>query len=267
MRNDWASYDAVAATFEAIGGRRYFQATARQLIAFANLSPRDRLLDVGAGTGAVARAALAAVPKLFVVAADPSLPMLRFAQDRGVARNVVSRVPDLPFAPKSFHCITASFVLNHFADCEAGVWAMTRLLRERGELAVTSWAAGPSANPVGAAWNGVAHRFAPEEELRAAVERAMPSEARLKELDALTTVVRATGLTPRIARQIQFRTTMSTEEYITSRGAGIAGRFLKTALPSDAWDQFTREASTALRAAFGEAVEFTVGVNFVVGQR
>jgi hypothetical protein len=106
-----------------------------------------------------------------------------------------------------------------------------------------------------------------EEELRAATELAMPSEARLKELNALAAVVRATGLEPRVARQVQFRTTMSTEEYITSRGAGVAGRFLKTTLSGDAWDEFTRAVATSLRATFGDAVEFAVSVNFVVGQR
>lgn len=232
-----------------------------------HLSPGQRLLDVGSGTGAVPRAALSAIPRVSVFAVDLSLPMLRRGKDAGILRSVVSTVLNLPFPERSFDCVTASFVLNHVADCQAAITEMTGLLDDGGKLAVTSWATGPSDNHMGNAWSAIAGKYVGAERLRTASENALPSESRLSNLKALSTVVRAAGLDILLARQVQFPTTMSTHDYLEARYAGMAGRFIRSLLDVDSWYRFTQEARTAFSHGFGDTVTFVVSVNFVVAQK
>ena len=237
------------------------------MIDFAQLSPGQRLLDVGSGTGAVALAVLRAVPRASVIAIDLSLPMLLCGKSAGIRRSVVSTVLNLPFPERAFDCVTASFVLNHVADCQGAITEMTRLLRDGGKLAVTSWATGPSDNEMGNAWTAIAAKYVNAELLRTASESALPSESRLSNLETLTSIVRDAGLDILLSRQVQFPTTMSTHDYLESRCGGMAGRRMRTLLDADSWYRFTQDARTALAQAFGEAVQFVVSVNFVVAQK
>jgi ubiquinone/menaquinone biosynthesis C-methylase UbiE len=265
--HNWASYNESAQTYDAVAVRHYFLPAARQLIDFAQLSAGQRILDVGSGTGAVARAALRTVPRASVIAVDLSMPMLLCGRDAGVRRSVVSTVLHLPFPERSFDCVTAGFVLNHVANCEAAITETRRVLRDGGKCAVTSWATGPSDNAVGQAWTAIAGRYVNVEILRTASESALPSEARLSNLEVLSTIVRGVGLNILLARQVQFPTTMSTHDYLDARCGGMAGRFIRTLLDMDSWSRFVQDARTALSQAFDDAVTFVVSVNFVVAQK
>ena len=113
-----AGYDAAAADWGDGPGRMY-TLLARALVASA---PRPvsggRVLDLGTGAGAAARAALAAGARQ-VVGADLSLGMLRLAGPAWprVAADAVA----LPFRDRSFDLVVAAFSLNHLADRQAGL--------------------------------------------------------------------------------------------------------------------------------------------------
>jgi ubiquinone/menaquinone biosynthesis C-methylase UbiE len=113
-----AGYDAAAADW-ADGPGRLYALLARVLVASA---PRPvsgaRVLDLGTGSGAAARAALAAGAHQ-VVGADLSVGMLRLAGRAfpSVAANAIA----LPFRDRSFDLVVAAFSLNHLADVEAGL--------------------------------------------------------------------------------------------------------------------------------------------------
>src|SRR5512134_2517289 len=55
----------------------------RQVIQLARLGPRATLLDLGTGTGDLAREALTQFPQAKVVAADFTIEMMRVGQKRG----------------------------------------------------------------------------------------------------------------------------------------------------------------------------------------
>jgi SAM-dependent methyltransferase len=260
------SYDATARTYDTVAVPHYFLPAAAHLIECLHLSPGHRLLDVGSGTGAVARTVLQAAPSACVIAADLSLPMLRHGTGSGILGAVVAAATSLPFPAQSFDCVTASFVLNHLADCQAALTEMTRPLRDGGQLAVTSWATGPSDNEPGRLWTSIAGTYVRAELLRTASESALPSETRLSDLDALRSTVRAVGLNVVLARQVQFPTTMSTRDFLEARCSGMTGRFVRTCLTADAWDRFNGDARTALSDAYGDMVRFVVSVNFVVAR-
>lgn len=109
-----------------LGGRR---SLLRAALPYLD-GPRPRLLDVGCGSGDLPGLLLHATgSRLFAVGADVKLLHVRQAP-AGVAP-VVADVHRLPFAPGSFHVVTASLFLHHFDAHEVAavlgkLWALTR---------------------------------------------------------------------------------------------------------------------------------------------
>jgi ubiquinone/menaquinone biosynthesis C-methylase UbiE len=107
-----------------------------------------RALDVGAGTGAASRAALAA-GAASVVAVDAAAGMLAYhAEGRPPA--VAGDALALPFAGSSFDAAVAAFSLNHLTDPAGGLREMARVTRPGAALVAGSYAADDS-HPVKAA--------------------------------------------------------------------------------------------------------------------
>jgi SAM-dependent methyltransferase len=90
-----------------------------------------RVLDVGAGTGAVSDRLLGRGAD--VVAADLSPGMLAYARDRRPSA-VVADVLALPFTARSFGAVVASFVLNHLDQPVAGLGELARTARPGARL-------------------------------------------------------------------------------------------------------------------------------------
>lgn len=103
----------------------------------------DRLLDVGAGTGVVARAALTRVGETgSVVALDPNEGMLAVAKRLAPALDVRRGVAeDLPLGDDEIDCVTCQFALMFFADRARAISEIARVTRPGGRVAVATWAA------------------------------------------------------------------------------------------------------------------------------
>ncbi len=107
-----------------------------------------RILDVGAGTGAASRAALAAGAAA-VIAVDRAVGMLRHDAPRrppAVAGDALA----LPFPAATFDGAVAAFSLNHLDDPAGGLQEMARVTRPGGALVMASYAADDT-HPVKAA--------------------------------------------------------------------------------------------------------------------
>lgn len=117
--------------------------------AMAAVKPNDRVLDVGTGTGEVARAfAAAATSSGSVTAVDMSQQMLAEAKRRTddslthadiayEARNAES----LPYPDASFDVVHSERTLQHVPDADRAFAEMVRVLRPGGRLVVadTDW--------------------------------------------------------------------------------------------------------------------------------
>jgi len=110
---------------------------ARQTIA----SPEGPALDLATGTGDLALDLAEVHPHRTVVAADFSLGMLEVARDklRGIeqARRIRLMAADalaLPFAARTFACVTSAFLLRNLADLEQGLREMRRVSRPGGRV-------------------------------------------------------------------------------------------------------------------------------------
>jgi demethylmenaquinone methyltransferase/2-methoxy-6-polyprenyl-1,4-benzoquinol methylase len=110
---------------------------ARQTIA----SPDGPALDVATGTGDLAIDLAEVHPHRTVVGADFSLGMLAVARDKLDGLEETRRVRllaadalALPFATRTFACVTSAFLLRNLADLEQGLREMQRVTRPGGRV-------------------------------------------------------------------------------------------------------------------------------------
>jgi len=116
----------------------------RFTLALANLRPGQRALDVAGGTGDLALGLARQVGERgLVILSDLNAAMLTRGRDRlldaGFTGNVACVQADaerLPFADRSFDCVTIGFGLRNVTDKGAALAAMRRVLRPGGQLLV-----------------------------------------------------------------------------------------------------------------------------------
>ena len=258
-------YDDVADAYERVNAPRMFDAPARELVALAGIPARARVLDVGAGTGAVSRAVSAAARGARVVALDPSLDMLRAARRGGVTNAVGGALPDLPFSDASFDALVSAFVVSHVDDPDRAIHDMRRVLRPGGTVALSAW--GPTTDAYAAAWKSVIHEFVEPDRLESAASRALPGDARFSRPDGLTGLMAVAGLASvqSITRRLVFALTV--DEYIAAREVCAAGRALRVLLDDDEWSRYRRRAKTDLARRFPGGVRFDRDVYLARGLR
>ncbi len=131
----------------------------KSLLAWASLTPGERVLDVGCGSGGAARAAGEIVGSNgMVVGVDPCRRALEIARERAPQ--------DVPMAfiegraermigveDRSFDCVVASLSLEEFQDLDAAISEIRRVLRPGGRF-VASVTAFDRLRPVDAAFMG-----------------------------------------------------------------------------------------------------------------
>lgn len=108
----------------------------REVIRRAALAPGSRLLDLGAGTGDLAREALRQAPESEVVAADFTLAMMLVGWKRYAApqRWSTADALRLPFADQSFDAVVSGFLLRNVTDLDLALREQRRVLRPGGRL-------------------------------------------------------------------------------------------------------------------------------------
>ena len=121
------------------GGRHH--AWRRLTAAAVATAPEGPVLDLATGTGDLALAIRDASPQRTVVGADFAEAMLHAARPKLAARGE-HRVPllaadalALPFADRTFACVTSAFLLRNLADLPAGLAEMRRVTRPGGFVA------------------------------------------------------------------------------------------------------------------------------------
>jgi demethylmenaquinone methyltransferase / 2-methoxy-6-polyprenyl-1,4-benzoquinol methylase len=121
------------------GGRHH--AWRRLTAAAVAGAPPGLALDLATGTGDLALAVRAAAPGRLVVGADFSEAMLRQARVKLRARGeravplLAADALALPFADKTFACVTSAFLLRNLADLAAGLEEMRRVTMPGGLVA------------------------------------------------------------------------------------------------------------------------------------
>jgi len=136
-----SAFDASARQYDRINASASLGSDARyreRTLAKTRLAAGMRVLDIGCGTGMMARCAKAVVGREgFVVGVDPSSAMLaRAIESERVDAGIIGIAERLPVRDREFDLVTMSFALRHVADLVGAFREMARVLKPGGELLI-----------------------------------------------------------------------------------------------------------------------------------
>jgi demethylmenaquinone methyltransferase / 2-methoxy-6-polyprenyl-1,4-benzoquinol methylase len=109
----------------------------RSVVKAAALPRGGRLLDLGTGTGGIARAALARDPSLQVTAADFSTEMMKAGRRRGPSHGISWCCADaliLPFPDDTFDAVTSGYLMRNVNDVREAFREQARVVKPGGRL-------------------------------------------------------------------------------------------------------------------------------------
>ena len=135
-----------AETYERYMVPALFAPAAEHLLAVARLQPGERVLDVGTGTGIVARLAAPNVaPTGTVTGLDASSDMLSVARAKALAEGLSiewheGRAEALPYPDQRFDLVLSQFALMFFADRQTALAEMRRVLVPGGRIVLSVFA-------------------------------------------------------------------------------------------------------------------------------
>jgi demethylmenaquinone methyltransferase / 2-methoxy-6-polyprenyl-1,4-benzoquinol methylase len=122
----------------------------KEVINLAQLPPRGRLLDLGAGTGDLAHEVLRRHPSSRVVAADFTLEMMRVGRARHVGEPSQAQMNwtaadalRLPFPSASFDAVVSGFLMRNVSDVCLSLQEQYRLLKPGGRIVILDTAPPP----------------------------------------------------------------------------------------------------------------------------
>lgn len=142
-----------------------FGQSAKRLLELLHPSQGSRLLDVGAGTGAVALQAAGYVgPTGQVIGTDVAVAMVSLANQAAAEQGLTSvtfhqmDAEQLDFPDASFDAVTCAFSLFQFPDMSQALAEMWRVLKLGGQLGLSNWAPGYF-SPVASLQRGLFRKF------------------------------------------------------------------------------------------------------------
>jgi demethylmenaquinone methyltransferase/2-methoxy-6-polyprenyl-1,4-benzoquinol methylase len=108
----------------------------KRVIEQARLRSNSSLLDLGTGTGDLAREALAQFPQARVIAADFTLEMMRVGKQSGPLNFSAADALRLPFNDGSFNAVVSGFLLRNVIDLQEALQEQYRVLRKGGRIVI-----------------------------------------------------------------------------------------------------------------------------------
>ena len=108
----------------------------REVIQHAKIDASDLLLDLGAGTGDLAREALKQNPASRALAADFTLEMMRAGQKNGPLDWSAADALNLPFPKESFDAIVSGFLMRNVTNVPRALQEQYRALKPDGRIVI-----------------------------------------------------------------------------------------------------------------------------------
>jgi len=108
----------------------------KRVIELARLDNSASLLDLGTGTGDLAREALSAFPQAQVVAADFTFEMMRVGQKTSPLNFSTADALRLPFNDSSFNAVVSGFLMRNVIDLQKALEEQYRILKEGGRIVI-----------------------------------------------------------------------------------------------------------------------------------
>jgi ubiquinone/menaquinone biosynthesis C-methylase UbiE len=119
----------------------YIEATTEQTLARLNLRARDRLLDVGCGTGVLLARLAREHPPAHLAGVDPVPEMLSIARRKLPASTELHEAwaERLPFGAEQFDVVVSCNVFHYIQEPIEALREIDRVLRPGGRLVITDW--------------------------------------------------------------------------------------------------------------------------------
>ncbi|MEK6753261.1 MAG: ubiquinone/menaquinone biosynthesis methyltransferase [Chloroflexota bacterium] len=108
----------------------------RDVIRRARLTPNASLLDLGTGTGDLAREALTQEPRAKVTAADFTIEMMRVGNKNGNLEWSAADALNLPFKDKIFDAVVSGFLMRNVIDIQQALKEQYRALKPGGRIVI-----------------------------------------------------------------------------------------------------------------------------------
>jgi demethylmenaquinone methyltransferase / 2-methoxy-6-polyprenyl-1,4-benzoquinol methylase len=108
----------------------------KRVVELARMNNNASLLDLGTGTGDLAREALSAFPKAQVVAADFTLEMMRVGRKTSPLNFSTADALRLPFNDSSFDAVTSGFLMRNVIDLQKALDEQYRVLKSGGRIVI-----------------------------------------------------------------------------------------------------------------------------------
>ncbi len=108
----------------------------RDVIRRARLTPNASLLDLGTGTGDLAREALTQEPKAKVTAADFTIEMMRVGNKNGNLEWSAADALHLPFKSEIFDAVVSGFLMRNVTDIQQALKEQHRALKAGGRIVI-----------------------------------------------------------------------------------------------------------------------------------
>ncbi len=108
----------------------------KRVIELARLNSKSSLLDLGTGTGDIAREALTQFPQANVIAADFTLEMMRVGQKNGALNFSTADALRLPFNDASFDAVVSGFLMRNVIDLQKAIQEQHRVLKNGGRIVI-----------------------------------------------------------------------------------------------------------------------------------
>jgi SAM-dependent methyltransferase len=128
-------FDEVACVYDEV--LPFFAELGRQIVEVVDPGPGTRLLDLGAGRGAVTGPALARGAQVIAVDAAPGM-VARLAADHPEAKVLLMDVHYLDFPAAGFDVVVAAFVLGLVENPAAVVAEVSRVLSPGGQVTIAT---------------------------------------------------------------------------------------------------------------------------------
>jgi demethylmenaquinone methyltransferase/2-methoxy-6-polyprenyl-1,4-benzoquinol methylase len=108
----------------------------RDVIRRARLTANASLLDLGTGTGDLAREALTQEPKAKVTAADFTIEMMRVGNKNGNLKWSAADALNLPFKSEIFDAVVSGFLMRNVTDIQQALKEQYRALKSGGRIVI-----------------------------------------------------------------------------------------------------------------------------------
>ena len=108
-----------------------------EVIQRADLHPQSRVLDLGAGTGDLARTALSQQPTCKITAADFTFEMMRAGRKPADSFGWANAdALALPFPSETFHAVVSGFLMRNVVDSKMALHDQYRVLKPGGHIVI-----------------------------------------------------------------------------------------------------------------------------------